>query len=35
MDGIAREREHRGLESREVDGKAARVAVLERERKNQ
>jgi hypothetical protein len=35
MDGIAREGEHRGLGSRGVDGKAARVAVLERERKNQ
>ena len=30
IDGIAREGEYRG-----VDGKAARVAVLERERKNQ
>jgi hypothetical protein len=30
----SREGEHRGLGSRGVDGKAARVAVLERERKN-
>ena len=35
MDVIAREGEHLGLGSRGVDGKAARVAVLERERKNQ
>jgi len=35
IDGIAREGEHRGLGSRGVDGKAARVAVLERERTNQ
>src|SRR5206468_4228194 len=35
MDRIAREGEHRGLGSRGVDGKAARVAGLERERKNQ
>jgi hypothetical protein len=35
MDGIALEGKHRGLGSRGVDGKAARVAVLERERKNQ
>jgi hypothetical protein len=35
MDGIAREGEHRELGSRGVDGKAARVAGLERERKNQ
>jgi hypothetical protein len=35
MDGLPREGEHCGLGSRGVDGKAARVAVLERERKNQ
>jgi len=35
MDGIAREGEHRGLGSRGVGGKAARVAVLELELKNQ
>jgi hypothetical protein len=35
MDVIAREDEHRVLGSRGVDGNAARVAVLERERKNQ
>jgi len=34
MDGIAREGEHRGLGSRGGGGKAARVAVLELERKN-
>jgi hypothetical protein len=32
---MAREGEHRELGSRGVDGKAARVAVLARERKNQ
>jgi hypothetical protein len=35
MDGQAQEGEHRGLGSRGVDGKAARTAVLKRERKNQ
>ena len=35
MDGTACEGEYRGLGSRGVGGKAARVAVLERERKNQ
>jgi hypothetical protein len=35
MDGIAREAEHRELGSGGVDGKAARITVLERERKNQ
>jgi len=35
MDGIAREGEHRGLGRRGVGGKAARVAVLELELKNQ
>ena len=35
IDAVAREGEHRGLGSRGVGGKAARVAVLELERKNQ
>jgi hypothetical protein len=35
MDGIAREGEHRELGSCGVGGKAARVALLERERENQ
>jgi hypothetical protein len=35
MDRIAADGEHRELGSSGVDGKAARVAVLKRERKNQ